>query len=673
MFEFAGFRLDPQSRRLFRGAEVVPITVKAFDTLAVLVEHAGTVVDKDDLMRCVWPDAVVEEANLSQQIFLLRKSLGEGPRDHRFIQTVPRRGYRFLADVTKLETPTRSPGPPGPATIPVTRHPLRLMLELAAAPLALGPCPPLALSADGRQLAYIGRDGQSTALFTRYLREEDSMRIARTDGATSPFFSPDGRWIGFFAGGRLYKVLAAGGAPIALCETGAECRGACWIGPDTILVAPTPASGLAIVPADGGTLRPVTTLDFDAGERTHRWPAALPDATTFLYTVARAGSASFDDSEIVAGSLTTSERRIVLRRGSCARYVSSGHLVYLRGGSLMAVPFDPTALAVTGAAIPVVDHITTEPTGAGHFAFSQSGCLLYATGESHSVKRHLIWLDGRDEQEQIYTPDLPIEEPRVSPDGQRIAFGLRAARSDIWVYDLPRQSLTRATVEGDNFAPIWTPDGSRVTFSSNRHGPCHIFWQPADGGPVEELVGGDYDLVPGSPDGRVLLFTEYHPQTGAGIWMLTRDDGPPRRFVRSPFNDFAPAISPDGSAFAYASDETGRCEIYLASMGTPAVKTPISIDGGSEPVWARDGRRLYFRNGSHVIAADIDLPQRQRAGAPIRVADGPYQTGAMAGLPNFDVGADGRLLLIVQAAAQSQPRRLSVIVNWFDDIAQRLA
>ena len=679
MFEFAGFRLDLRSRRLLRGDEAVAITVKAFDTLAALVERAGAVVEKEQLMRRVWPDAVVEEANLSQQIFLLRKLLGEDPKDHRYIQTVPRRGYRFVAEVVERADETEERAATARArddADPASRRSptLRLSLVLGAdSPLAIGASSPFAISPDGRTLAYIGREPRTSALFIHSLERGDAQRVARSDGADSPFFSPDGRWIGYFAQGRLFKVRAGGGTPIALCDAGTECRGACWTTRDEIVFAPSPASGLSIVSADGGATRAATTLDFAQGERTHRWPAVLPDGRHVLFTMARAGTASFDDGEIMVTSVDTGERHVVVRHGSCAKYVPTGHLVYVRSGAIMAVAFDAAQLEPRGSAIPVVDQVMTHPTGVGHFAFSQSGCLLYLTGQAQEVKRRLVWVNG-EQVEPLGLAEEAIEEPRLSPDGSRVAFGIRGKTSDIWIHQLGDGALARVTFDGDNFAPIWTPDGTRLTFSSNRHGPCHIFSQNLDDREATEIVGGDYDLVPGSwsPDGETLLFTEYNPGTGANIWMCQPGSGkPPRALVRSRANDFGPACSSDGHSFAYTSDESGRCEVYLVPFPDFGIKTRISIDGGSEPVWSRDGR-LYYRSGSSVMAAQIDLAARARIGEPRRIADGPYQPGAVAGLPNYDVAADGRVLMIAQTAAQAQPDRLSVTVNWFADLTSRL-
>lgn len=675
-YAFGRFQVDIGSRRLLREGEAVAVTVKAFDILAALVQEAGRVVDKDELMRRVWPDAIVEEANLSQQIFLLRKALGEDAKDHRYIATVPRRGYRFVAEVTCIRDTAISPpalnrGP----EVHVSSSPLMLSLSLSPGPpLALAPSCPFAISPDGRTVTYIARDGATSVLAIRRIDRREVVLLPRTEGATSPFFSPDSRWIGYFADGWLRKVPAAGGVPLDICEAGAECRGASWSCRNEIVFAPTPASGLVRVSADGRHPLPATTLDFAKGERTHRWPEVLPDGRSVLFTIAHARSASFEEAETAVVSLDTGERRTIHRYGCSARYVPTGHLVYLRSGSLMAAPFDPAALMVTGQAMPVVDDVMTQPTGAGYFSFSRDGCLVYLTGEAHEVMQRLVWAgDGVVTASTI--AERLIEEPRLAPDGRRIAFGIRKATSDIWTHETESGTLNRLTFDGDNFAPIWTRDGTRLTFSSNRNGPCQIFSQALDDADPTLLVGGEHDLVPGSwsPDGTQLLFTEYNPEKGAGIWVCSpHGDAAPRQLVRSRANTFSPACAPDGRVFAYVSDESGRLEIYVATFPDGGAKTRISVAGGSEPVWSPDGHRLCYRSGSSVFAVAMDRG-RPRDTTRVCLADGPYQPGAMTGLPNYDVASDGRLLLVAQSSAIAHPDRLLVTVGWFADIARRLA
>lgn len=341
----------------------------------------------------------------------------------------------------------------------------------------------------------------------------------------------------------------------------------------------------------------------------------------------------------------------------------------------MAVPFDREQLAVQGSAMPVVDAVMTQPTGSGYFSCSEDGCLVFLTGETHDVIQRLVWAAAGAVVPTTIAERL-IEEPRLSPDGGRIAFAVRKATSDIWTHDLQRGILTRVTLDGDNFAPIWSRDGARLTYSSNRHGPCQIFSQALDGSAPTLLVGGEHDLVPGSwsPDGEQLLFTEYNPHSGADVWVCWPGrDAVPRQLIRSQGNAFAPACSPDGRCFAYASDESGQLEVYVAAFADAAGRVQISVDGGSEPVWSRDGNRLYFRNHSRLFATEIDDASRPRGSQPNCVAEGPFQAGTMTGLPNYDVAGDGRLLLISQSAAMARPDCLSVTVRWFADIRDRLA
>ncbi len=669
--QFGSFLLDLGARRLERDGVALAITTKMFDTLAVLVRHSDRVVEKDELMQRVWPDTAVEEANLSQQVFLLRKLLGEGRREHRYIATLPRRGYRFVAEVREVHVGPELRGLPAPPVTRPGRGVLWLTLRLDdGITLELGPCPPFALSPQGHALAYVAREAGGTSLRVRRLDRRAADHVLWSGAVYSPFFSPDGRWVGFFAEGRLRKVLASGGAALEVCEAGSETRGAWWSGRNEIVFAPTPASGLAVVSADGGAPRPVTALDFELGDRTHRWPQVMPNGVDVLFTVARAGAASFDEGHIALASIGRAGQRVVLRSGTCARRLPTGHVVYMRGASLLAAPTDLHGLAVPGAAIPMVDRVMAGATGAGHFSVSDNGCLVYLAGESHHVHRRLVRLEAGGRIVPLALTGRAVEEPRLSPDGRQLALGIRAATNDIWIFDLERGTLTRATAEADNFAPIWTPDGSRLTFSSNRTGPCQIYWRAVDGtGLDERLVGGDFDLVPGSwsSDGALLLFTEYHPETGADIWMCRPDgNAPPTPLLRSRFDEYGPALSPDDHWMAYASNESGRMEVYVTSFPDVARRIQISASGGAEPVWARDGRHLYYRLGSSIMGVAFAADARPAIGPPRVVCDGPYLAGAVTGLPNYDVTAAGEFLLISQEAEPARPAEVSVAVNWFE-------
>lgn len=324
--------------------------------------------------------------------------------------------------------------------------------------------------------------------------------------------------------------------------------------------------------------------------------------------------------------------------------------------------------------MPVVDDVMRQPTGAGYFSFSLDGSLVYLAGDAREVMQRLVWsADGNVTASGIAEP--LIEEPRLAPDGRRIAFAIRTATSDIWTRHSEGGTPSRLTFEGDNFAPVWTRDGTGLAFSSNRNGPCQIFAQALDAAEPSLLVSGNHDLVPGSwsPDGSGLLFTEYNPERGAGIWVCAPSSGvAPRALVRSRANTFAPAFAPDGRCFAYASDETGQLEVFVAAFPDGGGKAQLSVGGGSEPVWSADGLRLFYRSGSRIFAVAMDSANRRAIGERVCVADGPYQPGAMTGLPNYGVAPAGRLLLVAQSSAVVNPDQLSVTVHWFADLVNRL-
>lgn len=671
-------RIDVGKRLLLRDGESLPITARVFDTLLALVENRGRLVGKDELMRLVWPDTVVEESNLSQHVFQLRRLLEEGPRDHRYIATVARHGYRFVADVQEDGGPTVVPALGRPAaavgvsptsSVATHRFATRLTMRLGSVPLAVSGTVPFALSPDGRCAAYVGTPSHGmTRIYLRHLKCLETSPIAGTDGAANPFFSPDGEWLGFFAEGQLKKVAIAGGPPLAICDAGAESRGAVWTTDHDIIYSPAPAAGLWRVSASGGAPRQLTFLDFDRGERTHRWPESLPDGWV-LFTVGRAGVPSFDDATLVAHSIATGERHVVLEHASFGRYLASGHLLYTRGGTLMAVSFDSRRLCAPGPTRSVLTGVLSQPTGAAYFDCSKTGTLVYAAGEALRISRKLVWVDAGGRTEELSSESYPLEEPRLAPHGAAIALGISGKTNDIWLYDVARASLARMTFEGDNFAPIWTPDGDRLTFSSNESGPSNIFWKAVDEiGEQEQLIVSEFDEVPGSwsPDGRYLFYTQYHPDTGADLWLFSRDDGcRSTPFLRTRFNEYGPMFAPDGRSVAYTSDESGRREVYVVGFPQPRGKRQISTSGGTEPVWSRDGRFLYFRVERKMMRVRVTtVDGALAAAAPEMVFEGDFLEGAITGLPNYDVAADGERFLMVTEGGSAAPDELVVAIDW---------
>ncbi len=599
----------------------------------------------------------------------------------RCLQKEPNRRLRDIGDARiEIEEALEGLEKPSVATSPIlvaARPRIRFLMPLSPeTSLALEKRTAVALSPDGTNLIYVARREGTTHLHLRAMDRLEVVSMAGTEDASGPFFSPDGQWVGFFAGGRLKKISIAGGAPMALCEA-VESRGAAWGPDDTIAFTPTPASGLFSVSAAGGAPSAVTTLDFASGECTHRWPKILAGGKLLLFTIGTSGTESFDEGLIAVQSLKTGDRRILVKGASDARFVPTGHLVYARGGALLAAAFDPTRLTIAGKSLPILDGVMTEVTGAAHFTFSNVGSLVHIPGGLQQVRHSLLWASRDGSEQPLPLPPRRYGEPRLSPDGQRLALTVGAMTHDVWVSDIARGTLSRVTFEGDNYAPIWTPDGKRITFSSNREGPSNVFWKASDGSGAEErLLASEYEKVPGSwsPDGRVLAFTEHHPRTGADIWILPLDgDRRPQPFLRTPFNEYAPMFSPNGRWLAYTSDESGRDEVYVMAFPGPGGKCQISADGGGEPLWAREGKELFYRNGNRMMSVAVVTEPTFAAAAPRLLFERPYgkKLGlGLAGLPDYDVAPGDRFVMVSEIEERSAPTQLSVTLEWFGDLTR---
>jgi serine/threonine-protein kinase len=551
--------------------------------------------------------------------------------------------------------------------------PLRLTAALSEAvvPAAGGA---IAISPDGSRLVYAGIRAGSASLYIRPLNDFAATPLAGTDGATEPFFSPDGQWLGFFSHNKLKKVSVGGGAPVVLADASLP-RGGTWARDDTIIFAPGFNSALSRVPAGGGKTEPLTTLDTSSGELSHRWPELLPDGKTVLFTAANPASPSWDDARIMAVSLESGERRLVLAGGSYGRYVSSGHLIFVRGGSLMAVPFDARGVQVTGSPLPVLEGVSTSPlAGYAEFAVSANGTLVYLPGQRVDANRMLVWVDRKGGVQPATEIRRVFGSLRLSPDGRRVALDVIEANSrDVWVLDLARGTLTRLTFgRGFNLFPVWTPDGKKIVYSATSAAiGSRLMWKLADGsGTDQELVSLGLQARAGSwsPDGRLLAFSGPSPPNGIDVFVLEVGNGKPRVILGTPFNEGVPMFSPDGRWLAYNSDESGRLEVYVQPFPGPGGKWQISAEGGSSPRWSRDGRELFYRNGDKMMAVDVATAPTFTAGTPRLLFEGRFQPG-----PNYDVSADGRHFLIVkESEAGSGPTQMDVVVDWTSELLQKV-
>jgi eukaryotic-like serine/threonine-protein kinase len=593
-----------------------------------------------------------------------------------------------VAAVTGLAIWNLKPTPSPPAQ-PVTRMVLNLPPGQQLAGLELGSS--VALSPDGTHLVYVARQSGTQQLYLRAMDDPEGKPIPGTEGAVNPFFSPGGQWVGFFTGGTLKKVSVSGGAPLALGDA-AQALGASWGSRGMIALATAAAGVLQQVPDAGGMPHPLTHIE--KGENTHRWPEFLPGGTSVLFTAGMAGP-SFINEEIAVQLIGTGERRNLVQGAVYPRYAPCGYLVYAQGGTLIAVPFDPQRLAVMGAAIPVVDGVLqSSVSGATQYSFSATGSLVYVSGGLQStVQSKLVWVNRNGVEQPLAAPVHAYVFPRLSPDGRRVAVSIQEKEMQIWLYDLSRETLTRFTFEGNtNLNPVWTPDGKRVAFTSNKEGPLNPFWQLADGsGGLERLNSSEYVQVPmsWSPDGQVLAFIEINPTTGLDIWAL-RMSGPSagsgqaasaasgqvrkaQSFLGTPFNETAPRFSPDGRWLVYISNESGRNEAYVQPYPGPGGKWQISTEGGTEPLWNPNGRELFYRSGDKMMAVDITTQPGFAAGKPKMLFEGQYVPTPLTA-PYYDVSSDGQRFLMLKPVeqAQSAPTQINVVLNWFEELKRRV-
>jgi serine/threonine-protein kinase len=514
----------------------------------------------------------------------------------------------------------------------------------------------LAISPDGRRIAFGGTLDGLTQIYVRALDQFDPVVVRGTHGGSSPFFSPDGQTLGFVADGKLKTVPLAGGGVTTLAA--ASNRGAVWAPDDTIVFAPNAISGLFRIPARGGTPEPVTTLG--ENERSHRWPALLPDGRTVLFTIQRA-DATFTDALLGARSLDTGQQRIVHRGGTSPAYLATGHLVYGRESALHAVTFDAQRLEAGPTPFTILDGVSMiDGSGAVQYAVSPGGTLTYVSGEPLEFQRDLVWATRDGDVQPIPEAPRAYRDVAVSPDGERIAAAVVAPGGppDIWVYRMSNRVFTRLTSTANpEFGPSWTEDGAYVSYrTATPKGPL-LVRKRADGNAPEEVLASVGVEVPNP--GAWHRTGNYFVYGGGDVFVLPlTGERKPIPFLTTNAVELFPAFSPDGRWIAYQSDQTGRPEIYVQPFPATGAFWQVSFDGGLRPVWARKGDELYFRSGNRVMAVTINPGPTFSHGAPRKLFEGSYAT-------SYDVAKDGRFLMI-RTPAGSSPLR--VALNWLDDI-----
>ena len=526
---------------------------------------------------------------------------------------------------------------------------------------------PPAISPDGTKLAFVVEEEEETQIYMRHLDRLEPVLQPGTEGAADPFFSPDGNHLAFFADDKLQVLSLEGGTPHAVAPA-TNPRGGTWGEDGWIYFAPEISMGIRRVTDAGGEVEAVTEPDSPAGERSHRLPELLPGGRGLLLTVGTSRITSFDDAHVDLVSLPSGERRTLIEDAAHARYVSTGHIVYTRAGTLLAVPFALDRMELAGPPQVVLDGIVHDPLrGVVNISVSRSGSLAYLAGGPADPGKNLAFLDREGNATLLTERRLPYMSVAASPDGRYLAMGIDGANSNVWIHDLERDILSRLTMEWSNFLPTWTPDGAEVTFMSGRTGEgTGIFSRRADGSgdPVELVPPGQLQTPTSwSPDGRFLLFDAKQPDQNDDIWVLNREDGSVRPFLETPFTERGGSFSPDGRWVAYESDEAGDWEVYVRPFPGPGRKWPISSGGGEGARWSLEGSELFYRDGDgRLVAMPVETGAEFRPGRPVTLF---VRDDVVWG----DIMPDGeRLVAVLEPEDKSPSAELRVILGWARDL-----
>ena len=571
-------------------------------------------------------------------------------------------------------------GSSNPETQPVQRF----LAELAEEPPFTGRGAAAVPSPDGRFLAYATTIEGGGSLYLRPLERFESLQVATGQSREWPhnaFFSPDSQWLGFFTVAELKKVPVTGGSPITLAETEMP-RGGSWSADGRIVFAPESNGGLSIVPAAGGDVVPLTTITEEAGFESHRYPQWLPGDTAVLFTNT---DTSGNHIEIV--DVENGERRVIHEGGFYGRYVPTGHVLFVDGDAVFAMPFDANRLERTGSPMPVLEGVASFPPGGqAQYHVSETGLLVYRPGTDELDPFRIAWADRSGRLDSLWDDEGIYGSPRLAPDGRRLAVSVqRGDNWDVWVYDMERDVATRLTFEsGYDADPVWSPDGRYVAFASDRDdGQMATYRTRSDGtGEAERLIEPGKLEFPAplswSPDGKSLMLTSPGPNGSDDLWLLPADGGEPEPYLASPFDEVDGHFSPDGRWIAYRSNETGGSEIYVRStQGTG--KWQISDGGGWQPLWSGDGRTLFFRSREGLNAVEVETEGEEfRVGRPEFLFGDIFGGPAGVQVPgylffDYDVSVDGERFVVFprRTDQDSGSSTVHVVRGWFEEL-QRL-
>ena len=697
VLRFGPFRTDLSDGSLWREDEEVRMPPRALAVLLYLLERPGRVVSKPELIDAVWKDANVSETSLTEALGIVRQTLGDSSQQPQYIQTVHRRGYRFIAPVT-VDLPSGGPRaipgagelltpPPLPeqrrsrmrsgmiaiaalaigtvavgsswlvgersASDPVTRATISLPATQAP-PFSLSLYPIVALSPDGQEMVYVASSGSANQLFVRRMNQYEARAISGTTGAHAPFFSPDGRRIAFFSGRKLKHVALAGGEPVIVTEANGGLGGT-WGPNGTIIFAPDWTGGLLEVDEEGGT--PRTLVPPPERGFGYRWPRALADGDTVIATRWRADEQT---AAVVAISRATGKETVLVNGASSATYLANRHLVFARSGNLFAASFTPGGRP--GPERQVLDGLMTGMTGVAQYAVSETGSLIYVPRDETRQDRRLFEVDLDGKARPLGHEPRAFQE--ISVCGDRLAVSIVGrAGFDVWIGRVAGGALTQLTHTGSAMDPVWRPGCAELAYSSGNE----LYLHRADGSaPAVRLQETSFVQGPTSwtPDGKRLVYVEVTPETRFDIWTLTLADRQSELLVTSPAVDGYGRVSPTGRWLAYQSMGPQRYEVFVRPFNATGGRVQISPAGGSEPAWSADGRTLYYLHDRTVFSLDFD-PVTGTAGSTPRILFRRPDLSAFTTLPN------GHFLVADRIREHLPITTMNLIVNWANEVGGR--
>jgi eukaryotic-like serine/threonine-protein kinase len=539
----------------------------------------------------------------------------------------------------------------------------------------------IAISPDGDRIAWVGTGG------TILVRALDQVEPTLLTGLGTPrglFFSPNGQSIGFFDGQiALKRIAVAGGPPVVVCRIAASSRGAAWLADDTIVFATNQSGGgLLRVPASGGEPTSLAKPNRERGEAAYLWPEVVTGRQAVLFTIAPTTAGSVDNFQIAVLDLQSGTPRVLLRGGTDAHYLSSGHLVYGAGGTLRATRIDPARLEIVGTPATVLPQVGISSFGAVNFDMASDATLAYVPSGAQLEARSIVWVDREGREEPTKVPRHAYSYARLSPDGTQLALDARDQESDIWLWHFNRETLTRLTFDPapDRF-PVWAADGRRVFFGSDRTGLSNIFSQAVDGtGAPERVTNSSSQQFPMavSPDGKTLVYRDASP-TMALMTVSLDAEHLVRPLLKTAFAHQNAEISPDGRWMAFESNDSGQFEVFVRPFpNVDSGRWQISTKGGIQPLWSRNGQELFYLvPGGGLMGVRVERGASWNASAPTKLMDERFYHGGGSGSGTgrtYDISPDGRrFLMIKQGESNGAAASLIVVQNWGEELRRLTA